>query len=272
MKVAILITCHNRKHKTLQCLNSFYNQELNINTSFDIYLVDDGSTDGTSNDVLNMFPLVKIINGDGTLYWNRGMHKAWCEALTSGNEYDGVLWLNDDTILVQGAISSLCKYLKPNLLDIVVGTTCSSGDSSVVTYGAFLKGELLQPKDIPQECDSFNGNFVYIPRGVYEKIGILDFYYRHSWGDFDYAMKAYKAGFMCIVLPTVGICDRNPPIKKWMRGNIIQRYKALYSPLGNNPLESFHFYKQISYPRAIVVFIYMHIRVLFTLIKNKHYD
>lgn len=268
MNIAVLLTCHNRKDKTLHCLSCFFHQEKPLGVTFDIYLVDDGSSDGTSEAVKSLCDKIHIIEGDGTLFWNRGMHKAWSTALASRVNYDGVLWLNDDTILNSGAIVNLCTNIREGSTDIIVGTTCNTDDHNIITYGASFKGTMLSPSETPQLCDNFNGNFVYVPRVVYNQIGILDYYYRHSMGDFDYAMRAHRAGYKCIVLPVVGTCDRNSPIAKWMKGNIIQRYKALYSPLGNSPLESFHYFKKFSYMRAISVFVYMHFRVLSTFLKN----
>lgn len=90
--IAILITCHNRKNKTLKCLKHLSEQAIKL----DIYLVDDGCTDGTSDAVKKEFPDVIIIQGDGELFWNRGMVKAW-ETASSRYDYDYYIWMNDDT-------------------------------------------------------------------------------------------------------------------------------------------------------------------------------
>ena len=47
--IAVLITCYNRKDKTLLCLESLFKQQgLGIDFSLAVFLVDDGSTDGTA--------------------------------------------------------------------------------------------------------------------------------------------------------------------------------------------------------------------------------
>ena len=58
--IAVLITCHNRREKTLKCLQSLYFNILSKNYVIEIFLVDDGSTDGTANAVFKKFPLVNI--------------------------------------------------------------------------------------------------------------------------------------------------------------------------------------------------------------------
>ena len=49
--LAVLITCHNRKNKTIQCLRNLYKQTDFINFKTEIFLVDDNSTDGTSETI-----------------------------------------------------------------------------------------------------------------------------------------------------------------------------------------------------------------------------
>ena len=95
MKISVLLTCHNRKEKTLICLRKLFEQDVR-NVEFDVFLVDDGCTDGTAEAVREEFPKIHIIQGDGSLFWNRGMCLAWEEARKNG-AHDAVLWLNDDT-------------------------------------------------------------------------------------------------------------------------------------------------------------------------------
>ena len=105
-KVAVLLTCHNRKAKTIECLKSLFKaiQFSKADSSFSVYLVDDGSTDGTAEAVLSNFPEVNVINGSGNLFWAGGMRLAWNTALQSNPDY--YLLLNQ---LVQHLLRSLCE-------------------------------------------------------------------------------------------------------------------------------------------------------------------
>ena len=98
MNIAVLITCHNREEKTLNCLTQIFSQLYDKNKfSVTVYLTDDGCTDNTVPEVKKRFPQVHIITGDGTLFWNRGMYVAWKAA--EKYDYDFYLWLNDDTFI-----------------------------------------------------------------------------------------------------------------------------------------------------------------------------
>ena len=61
MKIAVLLTCFNRKDKTLSCLTSLYqalciyNNKVEDKVELSIYLTDDGCTDGTGDAVRDNF-------------------------------------------------------------------------------------------------------------------------------------------------------------------------------------------------------------------------
>jgi glycosyltransferase involved in cell wall biosynthesis len=99
------MTCHNRKLKTLLTLESLFKQTLTSEIALSVYLVDDGSTDGTSEGVQQKYPQVKLFSGDGNLFWNGGMRIAFSEAMK--DEPDYYLWLNDDTVLAPEALNTL---------------------------------------------------------------------------------------------------------------------------------------------------------------------
>jgi len=106
--IAVLLTCYNRREKTLACLRSVYTSKELSNHSFamEIYLTDDGSSDNTGKVVAQEYPGVHIISGHGNLYWTGGMRTSWLNALADGN-YDGFLLLNDDTLLNDNCFNQL---------------------------------------------------------------------------------------------------------------------------------------------------------------------
>ena len=134
--IAILITCHNRKDKTLYCLQSLFNQnDLGQNFRIEVFLVNDGCIDGTADAIGLVFPQVKVIQGNGNLYWNRGMHLAWDSAATD-KDFDYFLWLNDDTFLFENALNIIFQDSFPD--SIVCGSTLGQKDQGT-TYGGFNK-------------------------------------------------------------------------------------------------------------------------------------
>ena len=267
-KTAVLLTVHNRKEKTLTCLEALYTCVLPIGYNIDVYLVDDGCTDGTSEAIRERFPCVTIIKGNGELFWNRGMYLAWQTASQKRN-YDYYIWLNDDTILLPHAIDELIKCSETEEDKVIVcGATSAFDDKTQITYSGYTveDNKKIIPNGQMQVCHYFNGNIVLISRYVYAQIGMNDAYYRHSIGDFDYGVRATKKKIKSFVAPSVlGRCNGNKRPEKWSDGQIsvFKRLQLLYSPLGNNPFELFRYKRRsVGLIQASSVFIKLHIRAL----------
>ena len=266
--IAILLTCHNRKDKTVECLFSLYNIKFKEKFSFDVFLVDDNSSDGTSDIIRKNFPLVKIIKGSGKLFWNRGMHCAWENAIKL-KKYDYYLWLNDDVILDPRALNTMVNDSKIKKNSIICGVLKSKHIENTISYGGKnINGEFIIPNGIPNECKYINGNTVLVPKKIVEKIGILDPFYPHAIGDYEYGLRAIKSGFKCMITSTyIGYCEPNDSPPKWCLSEtkFIDRIKSLYSPLGNShPYYFFIYeYKYFGIMRALKHFVSIHLRVIF---------
>jgi len=264
--IAVLLTCYNRREKTLGCLRSLYRCNLPETYVLDIFLVDDGSSDGTSEAVAKEFPLVHVILGNGQLYWNRGMHLAWDTAVKSGN-FDFYLWLNDDVELLPNAIVDLLEVSHANNT-IVVGSMKSRSENKATYGGRDLKGNLITPNGVPQVCNAFNGNLVLIPDSIYQRIGNLDPIFQHCIGDFDYALRAKKNGIKSFISTEYsGYCEEHSSLPQWCLPEVPfrKRIKALYSPLGNShPKYYFIFaFRHYGIYIAIKHFFSIHLRLVY---------
>ncbi|WP_375472623.1 glycosyltransferase family 2 protein [uncultured Nostoc sp.] len=234
--LAVIMTCYNRRNTTLACLNALYQQK----NHGDIYLTDDGSSDGTTEAVKAEYPEVQILQGNGNLFWVGGMHLAFGEAIKY--QYDYYLWLNDDTFMEANAVSKLLQ-VHQNLTElgypdsIVVGSTKDS-ITGKATYGGAVKSkkwysnkfEFLEPSSIIQKCDAMYGNCVLIPKSVAAKVGNIDTAFVHSLGDLDYALRAHKLGCKIWVAPGyIGTCTKNSIRNSWADTNlnILERLKKV---------------------------------------------
>ena len=273
LHIAVLLTCYNRKDKTLQCLQSFYKSinklpELN----FEIFLVDDGSSDGTTEAVQGFFPEICIIQGTGELYWNRGMHLAW-ETASKKKDFDYYLWLNDDVELYDHAISDLFE-IAFKYDGIAVGVMQESPKGQTTYGGLNENGELINPNGTIQPCRVFNGNLVLVPNVIFEKVGMLDSFYWHSMGDLDYAFRSLKKGFKHYIPGKYsGICKKNTSLPKWCLSgySIKEKLKSLYSPLGNSHPYYYFIYEYRHYGLGVAIkhFITIHLRVLMPKLWNQ---
>ena len=90
----VVIPVFNRIQLTTRCLESLLAQ---TDKGMDIIVIDDGSTDGTSEVIPERFPEVQIIAGDGTLWWSGAVNLGIQQALLSAAPEDYILLVNNDT-------------------------------------------------------------------------------------------------------------------------------------------------------------------------------
>jgi GT2 family glycosyltransferase len=219
-RVAAVMAAHNRRELTLACLRSLDAQRV-PGVTVDVFVVDDGSSDGTSEAVAERFPEAVLLYGDGQLYWNGGMRRAFGAAI--GGDYDHYLWLNDDVYLDDGALAVLLDTERRlrgrgDEAVIVAGST-RHPDTGELTYGGVvhphrwrpLRSELVEPGDAPRPCDTMNGQVVLIPRAVVQRVGNIDPAFVQLGGDFDYGLRAREAGCSVWVAPgMLATCASNP--------------------------------------------------------------
>lgn len=267
MRIAALLTVHNRKEKTLKCLRALKAQKLPLGCEIDVYLTDDGCTDGTPEAIASEFPEINIVKGDGNLFWNRGMYRAW-EAASNAYDYDWYLWLNDDTTLLPDALNSIIEEAIECPDSVIVGSTYSTTDPYKLTYGGQMHGQKIYPDGSLQQCETFNGNIVLISRSIFHLIGNLDWTYEHAIGDLDYGWMVTHAGRNNYISRGFrGICDNNSEPPVWMRPEIPfrARWANFHSPLGySQPTTMFYFnYKNFGIVRAVKVMASNHLRLIF---------
>ncbi len=247
-RIAVLLACHNRKAATLSSLARL--QEQDTAAQLEVFLVDDASSDGTAEAVRARFPQVRMLRGSGQLFWCGAMRRALATALE--RDFDFYLWLNDDTTLDLDAVRRLLEAHegiagKGSQPAIVVGST-RDPRTGEPTYGGVvrasrlhpLKYRLLAPGAEPRPCHSMNGNCVLIPRDAAARAGNLSPEFSHGIGDFDYGLRARRAGCGLWVVPaTVGTCARNSaeggfrdPRLPWR-----ERLRAMFSRKGLPPGE-----------------------------------
>jgi GT2 family glycosyltransferase len=239
MEIAVIITVHNRIDKTLICLDKLFNQDSLID--FDVYLTNDGSTDDTKQILREKFPKVKIIEGDGNLFWNKGMLKAW-EIASNIRNYDFYLWLNNDTYLFEHAINELLASFriakeKEGKDSIIIGSCKESISTDYFSYGGKDdKGPLLPGEKI-KKVKYINGNLVLISKNIFKTLGNLSVEYTHSFGDYDYGLRASEENIKCYAARGyLAVCETNKNQEICFNSNysLAERLRNVYKEGGFN--------------------------------------
>lgn len=238
MRIAVLLTCHNRREATLRCLAGLVPQ---LGEADRVFLVDDGSTDDTDAAVRTRYPSVRVIPGDGSLYWAKGMALAWGVARQTGVAFDGFLWLNDDVRLSPQALAVLDKLSSVHPDAVLVGELENARGE--IVYG--IRGDL------------FTGNFVFVPHGVSEKVGMICGDYAHAWADSDYAMRCKRVGVPVVSCGIVGTCEWHPNRPSLKGLCLRERWVMLFNPKGWN-LHDLWLYRRRNWGVCVAVFSCVH--------------
>jgi GT2 family glycosyltransferase len=281
LKLCVMLACFNRKLSTLECLRLlFISASQCANLQLSVYLLDDGSSDGTAEAVAERFPSVRIIRSEGGLFWNRAMYRLF-ELARNELAPDFYLMLNDDTMVRENGVQELLTLCQESLdgLMIAVGAICDP-ESGAVTYSGLrrfsswrsLKTYPLPPSCAKSDCDTFNANFVMIPSAVVNRIGVLDPFYEHGMGDLDYGFRASSRGIKIRISSTyLGTCARNPKGNTFEDSRLpfSERWRLMRSPKGLPVASWFRLTSRHGGVTFPLIFVWPYLRVLLSSIFGK---
>lgn len=205
-KIFIVIPVHNRKELTRLCLESLRGQDYQ---GFKVLVFDDGSTDGTATMIAGEYPEIVLLKGDGSYWWSRSVNEGIRYALN--NRADYVLTFNNDVELAKDYISSFIPGIEkyPNALQ---GSLTYDIRTRKIVYDGLIRN--WRKAKIERICDLYEkGNFphfirvthlpgrgILIPSKVFTDIGFFDAKnFPQSAADYDFSLKAAKAGYSVIV-------------------------------------------------------------------------
>ena len=119
--VHALIPAHNNKPEVLEVLRCLERQRYG---DLNVLLVDDGSTDGTGDEVRRRFPRVRVLQGDGDLWWTGANVLGVADVLERAQEGDYLLLLNNDVSVDEGYVGELVTCSQ--------SLGCATADSTIV--------------------------------------------------------------------------------------------------------------------------------------------
>lgn len=243
MRIEIITPVHNRRDITLQCLKSLsrINQK-GIETH--IIIVDDGSTDGTSEAIAENYPQVEIVKGDGNLWFSAGTNRGIEAALKHNPDY--ILTINDDAVFDENFLQYLIECAENNPRS-VVGSLLLLWDMPHKIFqvspkwhtwsGGFRHWVQQTVWTVPKkawEVELIVGNCVLFPVEAIRDCGLLNEKRFPHFGDAEYTPRMRRKGWRLLIEPRSRVfCQPNnlPPRIREM--SLKKAVKVLFIDLGN---------------------------------------
>jgi len=241
IRVEIVAPVHNRKALTLLCLQSL--SRIN-STGLDvgIVIVDDGSTDGTSDAIREQFPGVDIVTGDGNLWFTEGTNAGVRRALERDPKY--ILLMNDDQVFDEDFLVTLVETAEKNPRS-VVGSLLLLWDTPhrifqmspvwSTWHGGWRHWQLQTVWTVPEKpwkVDLIVGNCVLVPTEAMRECDLMNSRRYPNFGDAEYTPRLRKAGWNLIIDPRSRVfCQPNTPPGRIRSMGFKKLFNALFIDL-----------------------------------------
>lgn len=263
-KIALLIPVYNRIEHTKHCMKELEKHQSNqffVLNKISVILIDDGSTDGTSDWIKKNYPKVIILQGNGNLWWSGTMNLGAKYALETLS-CDFILTWENDIIPFPEYFDNLHNQMNNWKENQIICSKVYFKINSTKIYamgGVFnsrsgyknLIGRLEDDSEKYQqisEVDWFCGQGVLIHKSVFERIGYFDEKtFPQYYGDADFAMRARKSGFKNLVYPQLRIMNDTSTtgINHIKNKTLKQFFNSLFSIRSNaNIIKDIQFYNR----------------------------
>ena len=213
MDISVVIVAWNAKNYLELCLESL--AAAPPRRSLEVLVVDNASTDGTSEMVETRFPWVKLIKSDENLGFAKGNNVAIRQC-----QGHYIALVNPDVQVLPGCLDALADFLDQNPKvgnvgprvfnpDMTQQSTCrrfptlwnnftsAAGLATKFTKSRLFAGEHMWyfPHDRTLAVDVLVGCFSMIRREAFDTVGLLDEGLFMYGDDVDWCRRAWKAGW-----------------------------------------------------------------------------
>lgn len=213
-KVTVVILNWNGKKDTVECLESL--KQITY-PNYEILLVDNGSTDGSTEFFREYCPEIEVIESEKNLGFTGGCNIGIKKAISSSADY--ILLLNNDVAVEPDFLDELVSVAKKNENVGILGTKINYYDASeqIWAAGGFINYWIClvayhgmnepntEKYSYEKDVDFVSGCAMLIRAEVFQKTGLLDEKYFAYFEDVDICLMARKNGYGIRYVPSAKI-------------------------------------------------------------------
>ena len=208
MTINIIIPVFNRINETKKIISNLRIQ--NTAEEIKILIIDDGSTDGTSEWLSSQEDLF-FLRGNGKLLWGGAIDLGINYIIKNNPSDEWILLINNDVEVKKDYVDNLLKIAKKNY-PAAVGSIVKNKKNEIISLGPKIDPLKLEVKEIYQEnfafkkekilddVDALSGRGVIYPlKSIIETKGLNSRIFPHYFGDYSLSMKIKKKGYKLII-------------------------------------------------------------------------
>lgn len=221
MDLSVVIVNYNGGALVERCLASI--RENPPSGRFEVIVIDNGSTDGSGQRIARLYPWTRFVD----LSANRGLAKAFNQGVTlSSGRY--VLSLDNDTVVLPGALDKLVAFMDENLVAGAAGSRLLNPDGTIQQTarrfptmwngligrrsaltrwfpGSSAARRYLMPendrREEPFQVDWMSAAALIVRRDVIRQVGAMDPDFFVYWVDADWCCRINKGGWRIFCVP-----------------------------------------------------------------------
>ncbi|MEW6101538.1 MAG: glycosyltransferase family 2 protein, partial [Candidatus Omnitrophota bacterium] len=265
--ISVVIPNWNGREYLEKCLPSLYASLSEVNSNYEVIVVDNASTDASTDYIRDNFQSVRLISFKSNLGFSRAMNTGIKEA-----KGDIIIGLNNDIVVAGGCIHYLASHFdsadgifsvaaKMYLLDRI--TLNFSRASAQFKFGFFRRVFT----DSASSCNALYacGGAFAVDKNKFLELGGFDEELTPFWEDMDICYRAWKRGYRTIYEPKAVVYHK-------FHGSFLKKYSeaAIHKLSGENYflfcLKNFH--QKKFFFRFILT---LPVLIISSLILGKHY-
>ena len=215
--IHVVIPVYNRLKYTIKCIQSL-NKQVNFD-DLNLIVVDDNSTDGTKDYLKKNFPKIKILSGNGSLYWGGAIFYGIEHVLKISSINDWALLVNNDVQFNIDSVLKLVKIGKINKRKALVGAlTIDAKDRvTIIKSGTVVENWFFNKtthiyegvrldkiyNKSPIQVDFLTARCLLHPVEIFKKVGNYDaMTFKHYGGDDEFSMRVKKYDYLTLLCPS----------------------------------------------------------------------
>ena len=204
---SIIIPVFNKIELTQQCLTHL--AKVTDKPSYEVIVVDNGSTDGTKEFLSTLGGDIQVINNSGNFGFAKGCNQGARAA--KGKHF---VFLNNDTVPKPGWLSSLVEEAESHENIGVVGSKLLYADDTIQHAGVAISKTFLTPyhlfrgvsESLPvvntrKELQAVTAASMLVRKETFEKVGGFDEGYMNGFEDVDLCLKIRQIGKKIVYQP-----------------------------------------------------------------------